>query len=113
MLAATLRFSARFNSWWISETPSASASSTDRIGAGRPSTRISPESGGWMPARIFISVLLPAPFSPMTATTSPRPRVSPTPRSAFTPGKLFTRARASSSGASPAAATAEAGAAPG
>src|SRR5918999_1667152 len=36
-----------------------------------PSTRIVPSSGWMAPARIFISVLLPAPFSPTRASTSP------------------------------------------
>src|SRR3954471_14742309 len=49
-----------------------------------------------------MSVLLPAPFSPMTATTSPGRSASDTPRSAFTPGKVLTRLRASSSGGDPA-----------
>ena len=38
----------------------------------RPRTRISPWSGRITPAMIFISVDLPAPFSPMTAWTVPR-----------------------------------------
>ena len=37
-----------------------------------PSKRISPPSGWWTPDRIFTSVDLPAPFSPMSAVTAPR-----------------------------------------
>src|SRR6218665_2198215 len=37
-----------------------------------PSMRISPALGGWAPAMIFISVLLPAPFAPSRQCTSPR-----------------------------------------
>ena len=36
-----------------------------------PSSRIDPLSGWWTPARILTSVLLPAPFSPTSAWTSP------------------------------------------
>ena len=42
-----------------------------RRSTGCPAIRISPPSGGWTPPRIFISVLLPAPFSPISASTSP------------------------------------------
>jgi hypothetical protein len=41
-----------------------------------------PSSGFWMPARIDSSVVLPAPFGPITATFSPRRAVSDTSRSA-------------------------------
>src|SRR5262245_23773288 len=42
-----------------------------------------------MPARIFISVDFPAPFSPINATTSPRLASSETASKAFTPGNDF------------------------
>src|SRR6516165_1489988 len=42
-----------------------------------------------MPARIFISVLLPAPFSPIKACTSPAQTRRSTPFKARTPGKLL------------------------
>ena len=54
---------------------------------------ISPPSGGCAPARIFIRVLLPAPFSPTSAWTSPGHIVRSTPLSARTPGKLFVTPR--------------------
>ena len=41
----------------------------------RPRSRISPASGAWTPARILISVDLPAPFSPSSACTSPAAEV--------------------------------------
>ena len=41
------------------------------------------------PARIFISVDLPAPFSPTSACTSPAPTSNETPSSARTPGNDF------------------------
>src|SRR6516225_10017322 len=45
-----------------------------------------PESGPSIPARIFISVDFPAPFSPIRATTSPAAISSSTASRAFTPG---------------------------
>ena len=39
----------------------------------------SPESGSAMPARIESSVVLPAPFGPISATTSPVPTSKSTP----------------------------------
>src|ERR1700744_2804537 len=41
------------------------------------------------PVRIFISVLLPAPFSPASPSTSPRDTCRLTRSSAFTPGNVF------------------------
>ena len=70
MLPAMSRLSARFNSWWMRAIPASSASSTPRNRIGRPATRISPASGGCTPARILRSVDLPAPFSPIRASTS-------------------------------------------
>src|SRR5947207_6235274 len=46
-----------------------------------------------------MSVLLPAPFSPMSAWTSPRRTVKSTSSKARTPGKLFDSLRISSSAA--------------
>src|SRR4051795_10611490 len=54
----------------------------------------SPSSGCWMPARIDRSVVFPAPFGPITATSSPRPADSETPRSAARPPYRLTRSRA-------------------
>jgi hypothetical protein len=45
-----------------------------------------------------MSVDLPAPFSPHTATTSPRPTVKLTPSKATTPGNLLEIPRTSSKG---------------
>src|SRR5262245_36782027 len=55
-----------------------------------------PASGRTAPARIFISVLLPAPFSPNTAWIEPRPRTSETSRSARVRPKLLLTARTTS-----------------
>src|SRR5690349_13774214 len=48
-----------------------------------------PSSGVTIPARIFIRVDLPAPFSPIKAWTVPGRTFSPTSFSALTPGKLL------------------------
>src|SRR5687768_13059489 len=69
--------------------PSCCAARTDLISTAAPSMKIFPESGACTPARIFISVLLPAPFPPTTARTSPRASVRETFSSASTPGKRF------------------------
>jgi hypothetical protein len=63
------------------------ASRTDRSKTGRPLTNKEPVSGEWTPARIFMSVLLPAPFSPTTESTSPGISRRLTELSALTPGK--------------------------
>ena len=51
---------------------------------GLPSMVICPESGGSSPYSTFMSVLLPAPFSPTTACTSPAYRSIETPSLAST-----------------------------
>src|SRR5580692_2525231 len=69
--------------------PARRASCGVRSWTGFPSKRISPESAWYAPARIFMSVLLPAPFSPMKACTSPGQTRSPTLLRTRTPGKLL------------------------
>src|SRR5215218_4730512 len=54
---------------------------------GEPSTSMVPSSGRCTPYRIFISVDLPAPFSPTSACTVPRRTVMLTSWLATTPGK--------------------------
>src|SRR5579862_151611 len=58
--------------------------------SGSPSSRISPPSGWWIPLRVLISVLLPAPLSPTRATISPACTVSETPESDCTPPNHLT-----------------------
>ena len=96
MFAPTSRFSRTLSSWWMNPMPSASASPTPRIVTGLPSKTTSPSSGTYTPPRIFMSVDLPAPFSPMSATTSPGPTDRLTAPSAVTPGKRLVMARSSS-----------------
>src|SRR4051794_39359761 len=69
--------------------PESSASLGPANLTGRPSRRISPPYSSIAPARIFIKVLLPAPFSPQTAWTSPALALSVTPPSACTPPKFL------------------------
>jgi hypothetical protein len=62
---------------------------------GLPSRMISPASGVYTPDSIFIRVLLPAPFSPITAWISPLRTVRCTPRSARVAPKRFSMPRIS------------------
>src|SRR5579863_9103864 len=78
--------------------PRRCASCGEPIRTGVPLTRISPSSAESAPERIFISVDLPAPFSPTSTRTSPAASVSDTSDNARTPGKLFPMPRISSSG---------------
>src|SRR5258705_5843987 len=57
-----------------------------------------PGSGAYTPVRIFISVLLPAPFSPASASTSPRRTSRFTRSSALTPGNVLEMLRISRNG---------------
>ncbi len=59
--------------WVTIPIPAAIASRGERIATGLPSMRISPASAAVSPYRMRISVVLPAPFSPSRAWTSPRP----------------------------------------
>ncbi len=65
MAALSTMFWRPVNSGWNPEPSS-------RIEAILPLTRKAPDVGAVMPARIFNSVLLPAPFSPISASPSPR-----------------------------------------
>src|SRR5262249_4423026 len=85
--------------------PASSACRGPENRTGRPSRRISPSYSVIAPARIFISVLLPAPFSPQRAWTSPACATNDTSRSARTPPKLLAICRISSRGGSSAAPT--------
>ena len=71
MFAPTSRLVARLSSWWIIAMPISRAARGDSTCIGTPSSSNSPSSGGWMPERILDNVLLPAPFSPINASTSP------------------------------------------
>src|SRR5262245_52385255 len=79
-------------------TPAASASRVPANRTGRPEIRSSPSYAGITPARIFIRVLFPAPFSPQTACSSPRAIDSDTSLSATTPGNRLVIERTSMCG---------------
>ena len=85
-LAATSRLSKRLSSWCTKAMPAAMAPATVSEPCATPSMRITPSLGSTTPPRIFIRVDLPAPFSPISARTSPRSTRRPTRSSAFTPG---------------------------
>src|SRR6185503_5125057 len=69
--------------------PAACASRAERKRVSLPSSRKRPENSGCTPAMIFISVLLPAPFSPTRPWISPGRSAKSTPRSASTPPKVL------------------------
>ncbi len=64
-----------------------------------PASRICPASGECTPVKSLIRVLLPAPFSPTNACTSPGRTSKSTPSRARTPGKLLFIPRMRSQGA--------------
>src|ERR1700753_1195285 len=67
--------------------PAARASRAERNLASCPSSSMRPEKSTCTPAMIFISVLLPAPFSPTRPWISPAESAKSIPRSASTPPK--------------------------
>ena len=85
MLSRTLRLGARLSSWWMIEIPRSVASTADEKATRSPSSSILPEVGFSTPERIFISVDLPAPFSPNSVVTLPRWMSKFTPFSACVP----------------------------
>ena len=60
-----------------------------KTSTGRPATATVPASGRCRPDRIDINVDLPAPFSPITAVTTPARTSIVTSSSATTPGKCL------------------------
>ncbi len=96
MFSAMVRPSTTSSSWYIVAMPIASPASGSGISTTSPSHRISPSSGRWTPARVLMSVDLPAPFCPRMQWTSPARTSRSTPRSARTPAKAFVTPRTSS-----------------
>jgi hypothetical protein len=66
--------------------PRAAAAAGFRSAMRSPSISIVPAFGATVPPRMFISVDLPAPFSPIRPTISPPSTDRDTSRSATTPG---------------------------
>jgi len=71
--------------------PLAKASEGERSSTGAPSIRMVPLVGCTLPAKIFTSVLLPAPFLPISAWTLPPSKSTETPFSATVPGYSLRR----------------------
>ena len=69
---ATSRLSNRLSSWCTKAMPAPSCPQPRAQCGRRRRSRSSPPSGAITPPKIFIRVDLPAPFSPMSAITSPR-----------------------------------------
>ena len=69
--SATLRAPTSLKCWCTMPMPACAASRGEPNLMSRPDSRISPSSGCIRPAIMFISVDLPAPFSPSTPRTSP------------------------------------------
>jgi hypothetical protein len=74
MFSATVMTSTNMKCWWTIPMPSSIARLGDPTSVGVPASRISPSSAATLPDRMLISVVLPAPFSPSSAWTSPRRR---------------------------------------
>src|SRR5262245_22018532 len=77
--------------WNERASPSALRSCTGSAVMSRPSKRTAPESGAISPVSCPISVLLPAPFGPMMACSSPGGMASEMPSEATTPPKRLVR----------------------
>ena len=82
-LSAAGRLSQSARSWWTISMPFSRASSGRAKRTGSPSSSISPAEGAKLPAMILTSVDLPAPLSPISPSTSPRPRSRSIPCSAW------------------------------
>ena len=85
-LAAASRLSKRFSSWCTKAMPAPSDWPTVREACSAPPITTVPAEGATTPPSTFMSVDLPAPFSPMSPTTSPGWTARLTPFSARTPG---------------------------
>ena len=95
MFAAGSISAASARSWKTVSMPRWRASTGVWMSTGWPSNRIWPVSGGCTPTSVLTSVLLPAPLSPTSATTSCGYTVKFAPRSAWTLPNVFTTFRAS------------------
>src|SRR5438445_4973305 len=96
MFSPTEKTGMSMKCWCTIPMPRAMASRGPLMRAGLPLTTISPESACTRPYRMFISVDLPAPFSPTRAWISPARTVRSTWSLAITPGQAFVIPRRSS-----------------
>src|SRR2546422_949330 len=70
MLSSALSWSNRLTSWKLRAIPASMRPCTDSWVTSRSRNRICPRSGGNRPLIRFTSVVLPAPFEPISASTS-------------------------------------------
>src|SRR5580658_6063933 len=89
MFSATVKCGASSDSWCTMAMPAAAASAGEWKAASRPCHNMRPASKRSIPATIFISVDLPAPFSPRSRCTSPGPTQRFPSRRAVTPPNRF------------------------
>src|SRR5690606_2415737 len=75
--------------WKVRPRPRRARAATPRPSTSRPRKRIDPASGRKLPQIWWISVVLPAPFGPISAWISPGLRSRLTSSVAFSPPKLF------------------------
>ena len=108
--SATVSVGTSMKCWCTMPTPAAIASAVFQPVTCCPSTSTVPPSGAKRPASTRISVLLPAPFSPISAWISPRCTSSDASRIARTGPNDFAIPRRRIAGAAPPAAAAVASA---
>ena len=89
-----VRSGSRLNSWKTVDTPACWACTGWLNDTVRPCSSTVPSSAWCTPARIFISVDLPAPFSPTRPWTWPARSSRSTSSSTVCPTKRFVRPRA-------------------
>ena len=94
--SATVNTGTSMKCWWTMPIPAAIASAGEVNTCDLPSMRMSPSSGLYIPYSTLISVDFPAPFSPMSESTSPVFRARLTLSFATTPGKRLVIPRNSS-----------------
>src|SRR5919198_4394011 len=82
-LSSTDREPGTRTSWNTAAIPASSAARGEAREIRSSSISTMPASGWWTPARIFTSVLLPEPFSPISARTSPAPTSTEADRTAW------------------------------
>ena len=99
MFSATVSTGTSMKCWWTMLMPRAIASDGPVRLTSVPSSRIWPASGRASPYRMFMSVVLPAPFSPSRAWISPGRTSRSIESLATTPGYRFVMPRISSAGA--------------
>src|SRR5207248_2212507 len=96
--SATVNGETSRKGWCTIPIPASSASRGEWNSTGRPNRTISPSSGRYRPVRMFDSVVLPAPFSPSSAWTSPAAASKSTCSFATTAGNRFVIPRSATAG---------------